>query len=639
MANPRTAPFRFIPAARALAASCGVFMSVALVARAVAQAAATEKISVETLSPDAIDERTLDNLVAWARLEGYLQHFNPSAWAWTTNMFEYLRAGFDAVAPARTPQELAASLDRLATGVAPAAMVWPAGDARPPLPDLRGGAKDEITGVVAWRHEGFTPTMNQNGPLFSRRVLYNITSHEVMRYGFAPDNAYEAELPGGVSVWVPHANFVDRLNNYLPRPAPRERVRQDWPNDWSYTSAAERLAAVAYAWGLIQHFHPMIDREALGWDAALRQGLLAALRATDRASTLDIVRRMYAQIGDAQADAWDPKTPVPGLPPITASVIDGRALVTGVDVRLGGAEVAAGDEILSIDGVKVADALNSARVRHGAGNEEARDARALEAALSGFPGAAMQLEVRKPGGATRAVTLPRSRPVFYAIDDGKDPIREIEPGIYYVDGARASDTDVLAKAREVLQAPGVIFDLRSPYTELGMTTLGWLSSKEGQASDQFIHSPSHPDYHDVFIRKRDARVMPNPATALGKFVFLIGPGTRGDAEYAALTMQDFDMGFVFGTHTAGAPGIPARGVLPGGLEVQWTGLETRSTSGAQIFGYGVPPDVRTPLTREALLRGQDPAMTQAVEALREYFDTLAQPQPLSPAAPVPAPTP
>lgn len=627
MANPLSFPrFPITLAARALVASCGVVLCAH--APALAQPAPQgNTITLDALDRDTIDESTLDNLVAWARLHGYITHFNPSEWAWTTNMLAYLRDGFDPVAQAQNPGELAAALERLAKPVAPASLVWPSDEDRPPLPDLRSGARGEVGAVIAWRHDGFTPVMDQNGPLFSRRVIYNLTANEALRLGFAPDNAYQAELPGGVTVRVPHANYVDRFGSTLPNPTPRERVRKDWPNEWTYATASERLAAVSYAWGLIQHFHPTIDREALNWDAALREAMRDALAATDRESTLRIVQRLLAKVGDAQAEAWDPNTPVPGLPPFNAAVIDGALIVTGVDASIAGAGVKSGDEIVSIDGVPARDALNEWRTRMGAGTPEARDARAVLAALSGFPASAIELTVRARGGAVREVTLPRSRPAFVAVNEGEEPIREVAPGIVYVDGSRVTDAHVFVDAERVLAAPGVIFDLRSPFTDMGMSTLGWVAPTQGRTSDQYIHTPMHPDHNEVHITRRDTRIMPNPFNAIGKVVFLVGPGTRGDAEFAALTMQDFDLGILVGRHTAGAPGWVAQGILPGGLAMTWTGLESRSVTGTDIFGRGVPVDVEAIPTRESVASGEDAGIQSAIRALNEHFDSLETPAP------------
>src|SRR5690606_32014844 len=147
MAKPATLPHfrqvrpRFTNAARALAASCGVVVCVSLAPHATAQDAPRAAVTLDALTPETLDERTLDNLVAWARLHGYLQHFNPSAWAWTTNLFEDLRDGLGPAAQARTPEELAAPRRGLARPGAPPSPRWGSGDERHPRPRRRPCAR------------------------------------------------------------------------------------------------------------------------------------------------------------------------------------------------------------------------------------------------------------------------------------------------------------------------------------------------------------------------------------------------------------------------------------------------------------------------------------------------------------------
>src|SRR5690606_4115318 len=125
--------------------------------------------------------------------------------------------------------------------------------------------------------------------------------------------------------------------------------------------------------------------------------------------------------------------------PIDVQVFGDALVVTRVDSALTQSGVAANDEIRAIDGTPVGEALAEWRARLGGPRDEVRDLRAALGALSGFPGSAISLEVRKPGGATRTVELARSRPIFHAINDGEAPIREIADGIVYVDGGRVSD--------------------------------------------------------------------------------------------------------------------------------------------------------------------------------------------------------
>lgn len=615
---------RPLRAARAIIASGGFLLALAAPALAQEQRQGAPGVSLNALSDDRIDDALLDRLEAWTRLHGYIQFFHPSEWAWTTNMLDVARDGYTAAAAANNPAALAQALERVALPVGPSVQVWPADAPAPERPDMRRGADREgVSAVIGWRHDGYTSTMQMRGPMFSRRIAVNATGREAIGYGFAPDNPYERTLAGGVRVRVPHALWVDKYGAVLPDPVPRTRLRRDWPNEWSYRDASERLAAIGYAWNLVQHFHPSIDREEVGWDDALREGLRDALLARSRADTLTVVQRMLSRLGDAQAEAWDPALPGPFLPMIEVGVIDGALTVVGVEsVVRDNLRIKKGDLITRIDGEPSAAVLARWAERLGAGRPEAAAARGALAALSGPPSTQVVVMVRDSDGREREVTLNRFRPSYLAVDDGSAPIREVSPGIYYVDGSRADDADVFEAGRDLLTAAGVIFDLRSPYTSLGMTTLGWLTDRDGRASEQFIHTPVHPDRTLVDVRKRESRIMANPAKMMGKMVFLTGPATRGDSEFAVLTMLDYNLGVIVGERTAGAPAMAAIGVLPGGLKIAWTGIESRSLSGEEIFGHGVPPNVEAPRTRRSLAAGRDDAIDAAVRTLDEIFEAI-----------------
>lgn len=622
---------RIAHAARALLAAGGILLfgvagpPLALGETQAADAAQT--ISLDALRADDITDDLLDRLEAWTRLHGYIQLFHPSEWAWTTNMFEVARDGYTAVAGATDASSLAEAMQRAATPVGPSVQVWVADGPAPDRPDMRRGMHREgVTAVIGWRHEGYTPVMEMSGPMFSRRYAVNAAGREAVALGFAPDNPYERTLAGGVRVRVPHALWVDKRGNILPDPTPRTRLRRDWPNSWGYRSGAERLAAVGFAWNLVQHFHPAIDREQIGWDDALRDGLRDALLARSREETLAVVNRMLARLGDSQAEAWDPSQPPPYLPMIEAAIVDGELTVTRVEsVVRQNLAIVPGDRIVSIDGEPSDRVLARWSGLLGGGRPESAAARAALAALSGPENSRVTLVVRTPGGRDREVTLHRFRPLTIAVDDeGKEPIREVSPGIYYVDGSRADDADVFRAGRTLLTAPAVIFDLRSPFTSLGMTTLGWLTDRDGRASEQFIHTPVHPDRTLVDVRTRDSRILANPAKMVGRMVFLTGPATRGDSEFAALTMRDFNLGFTVGERTSGSAAMTAKATLPGGLEMAWTGLESRSVRGDRVFGAGVAPDVEARPTRAALAEGRDEAIEAAVRALDAYFENLRE---------------
>src|SRR5262245_30250142 len=98
--------------------------------------------------PRPLEGRGLDNLVAFARLLGYVRHFHPSDQAAGADWDRLAVEGVRAVESARGPEELARRLQEFARPVAPTVRVFPSGVV-PPLPEgLAAPPKGEGIRVV-----------------------------------------------------------------------------------------------------------------------------------------------------------------------------------------------------------------------------------------------------------------------------------------------------------------------------------------------------------------------------------------------------------------------------------------------------------------------------------------------------------
>jgi C-terminal processing protease CtpA/Prc len=95
--------------------------------------------------------RGLENLTAFARLFGYVRYFHPSDQAAAADWEALALAGVQAAEPAKSPEELARTLEDFFRPLAPTVRVYPAGP-RPPLPaELKAPAGIE---TVHWEHLG-----------------------------------------------------------------------------------------------------------------------------------------------------------------------------------------------------------------------------------------------------------------------------------------------------------------------------------------------------------------------------------------------------------------------------------------------------------------------------------------------------
>jgi hypothetical protein len=108
--------------------------------------------------PRPLEGRGLLNLVAFARLLGYVRHFHPSDQAAEADWDRLAVAGVRAVESARGPEELARRLQEFVRPVAPTVRVFPSGVVPPSPEGLAAPPKGEGIRVVSWEHLGYGGT-------------------------------------------------------------------------------------------------------------------------------------------------------------------------------------------------------------------------------------------------------------------------------------------------------------------------------------------------------------------------------------------------------------------------------------------------------------------------------------------------
>jgi carboxyl-terminal processing protease len=152
---------------------------------------------------------------------------------------------------------------------------------------------------------------------------------------------------------------------------------------------------------------------------------------------------------------------------------------------------------------------------------------------------------------------------------------------------------------------GFIVDLRGnpggiPIMAMGMA--GWFISQP----DQKLGT--------LYMRDNTLKFVVNPrlTTFSGPLAILVDGASASTSEIMAQGLKDLGRARVFGTHTAGAALPSVFEKLPDGDGFQYAIANYISEGGQQLEGLGVTPDVETPITREALLAGKDPALDAAV---------------------------
>ena len=212
----------------------------------------------------------MDDLVALAKLYGYVRFFHPSDEATGVDWERFLAAAVERVEPAGDAAQLSAALTEVFAPIAPTLAIW-AGDETAAPPEI--AKVDAALEYTAWRHYGVDVSGQTPG-----RSLY--TSRRIQAHPETPSDEIPKpgafvvkSLGGGVSCRVPLTLSIDAEKHTLPR-AQGEIASPKRPEWWSASGKdrSARLAGVIVAWNVFEHFYPYFDVTDTDWKGAPPDG-------------------------------------------------------------------------------------------------------------------------------------------------------------------------------------------------------------------------------------------------------------------------------------------------------------------------------------------------------------------------------
>ncbi|HLH19634.1 MAG TPA: S41 family peptidase [Bryobacteraceae bacterium] len=395
-------------------------------------------------------------------------------------------------------------------------------------------------------------------------------------------------------------------------------------------------------WKTVRDRHWEARPGGLDWQAVhdeLRPKIeKAATTGEARAILSDMLGRLHqTHFGIVPTDVYEEfQSPgaVDGQPGIDVRVLDGHAIVTGLDPGSPAAAkgVRPGWEILAVDGRELAPALQRVTAEY-------RDStlldlhlsRAVLARLNGPAGHPADIEFLD--GAGRRVRLrvdrvqPRGSlvqfgglPPFYFWEESK----MLRPDIAYIRFNAFFDPEALAKTfgdavAGCAACSGFIVDLRGNPGGLGVLAMGvggWFVDRNGLQLGTMLMKGARLNFV----------IFPRPAPFRGPLAVLVDGCSASTSEIFAGGMQDIHRARVFGTHTAGAALPSLFEVLPNGDGFQYAIANYVSQGGKPLEGIGVTPDEEVKLTRQALLAGRDPVIDAAIRWIETVGPAPGRPE-------------
>lgn len=428
-----------------------------------------------------------------------------------------------------------------------------------------------------------------------------------------PAEVFEADLGGGVSCRVPLSLYRDAKGATVP-------ASHGWippaTNGWqpSGNDRATRLADVALAWNVFQHFYPYFDVVKTDWPAALRGALTSAATDRDESAFLDTLRALVAAIHDGHGNvglATRDWRKYASLPLALRWIEDNLTVVAVLPDKAG--KIKPGDVVLSLDGVPAAEALaKRERLTSGATPQWIRWS-ALNRLGRALIGESAKLRIQPAAGEPYEVSLPYDVKFPFPDEPRPEKIAEVRPGIWYVDMGRIDDDDFNAAVAKLAEARGVIFDLRGYPGKVSPVVLQHLTDTPITSARWNVPIVTRPDREGMEFQFSNWSLDPRQPRIRGKVAFLTDGRAISYAETYMGMVEHYKLAEIVGSPTAGTNGNINPFELPGGYTLNWTGMKVLKHDGSQHHGIGILPTVPVTPTLEGVRQGRDEVLEKGIE--------------------------
>ena len=401
--------------------------------------------------------------------------------------------------------------------------------------------------------------------------------------------------------------------------------------DMAFPSAEYRLLALFRYWNVINYFFPYKHLIGDSWETVLPRYIPKFEANKDAVDYQLTVRELVTEMRDSHggtrnANASQEKmgTYQPGL---FVGYIEEKTVVTRVlEDKL---PIKVGDVILAIDDEPV-EKRREAVARYIASSTPQWLMRLVHfRLLLGPKDSIVKLKLRGADNQVRDIIVPRYQsimdPKLTAMMQRSTPVVEVLPsGFGYVDLARLQNAEVDKMFETIKNTPAVIFDMRGYPNGTAWSIAPRLTEKKEVVaalfSRPFLEAPSMSDSEYAYVPEYSfAQKIPERKgdAYKGKVVMLINEDAISQSEHTCMFFEAAtDVTFI-GTPTAGANGDVTFMVLPGNLQVSFTGHNVRHADGRQLQRVGIQPTIKVAPTIRGSIEKRDEILERAIKYLQE----------------------
>lgn len=371
------------------------------------------------------------------------------------------------------------------------------------------------------------------------------------------------------------------------------------------------VADVVVAWNVLEHFWPYWDVVSVDWVAELDTALRDALDDRTIDDHIATLQRLSAAAPDGHARVGCPGKLRPALPPFAVDVIEDQVVV----VATGDPAIRRGDIIVSADGRPAADLMTDSATL-ASGTPQRRLVRARAQFATGPTGSSVRVRVRR-GGAEQDITVARRDTTLDVFSHPS--IERLDGGLYYVDLTRAAAPEVEAAMERLASAPGVVFDLRDRPHDVERVLSHLLTRPDDAKTWLAVPHVIRPDPQASSIsgwQTSGWELSVRQPHVAARVAFLVGPQSISSTESVLGLVEQYHLGEIVGSTTAGTNGNIAQIAEPSGCTSVFTGMRVTKLDGSLLHLVGFQPTIPASRTIAGVIAGRDEVLETAVAALR-----------------------
>jgi carboxyl-terminal processing protease len=449
---------------------------------------------------------------------------------------------------------------------------------------------------------------------------------------------YAERLAGNVHVrsLLPNTAIEDVVQSFRNRD--RFWYFRSYPyatSDSNDVSVEDRVAGLSQLWAEGKYSFANFDLvPGLDWHAHYSQFIPKVIAAKDRYEYYRVLRRFMTRLKDSHTDINLPlslRQSVESMPALRTEWIDGRVYVSELlspELAKGG--LAAGDEILEIDGVPVmeyADAHWSDQVS--CSTPQDRLVRIYSYYLLRGPlDVPIQLHIRKSDSSTPTVSV--SRKVKGSAKLNRFDFRKTSDNIAIVSVATFGDASVvdafIQNWGSISECKAIILDLRSNdggdssngdrllsmLIDKAVVPTRWSTIEVRAAHRAWEQSPT-------VLSELSETIEPFKEPFAGPVCVLTSAKTFSAGEDFVAAFLTAKRGPVIGQTTGGSTGQPISCQLPGGGSARFCAKRDRFVDGREFVGKGIEPNIVVADHVSRIRDGIDPVLQRAIQEMNKPF--------------------